>query len=74
MRLAINPEFHYGTKHVDIKFHFLRKQEVFHSINIQYIPTQQHVLIFYQGTYTISIMAIVRALDTHYLILKWEYL
>ena len=43
MRLAVNPEFHSRTKHVDVKFHFLREQVVLRSIDIQYIPTQQQI-------------------------------
>ena len=43
MRLAINPEFHSRTKHVDVKFHFLREQVVLRSIDIQFIPTQQQI-------------------------------
>jgi hypothetical protein len=34
MRLAVNPEFHSRTKHVDVKFHFLREQVVLRSIEI----------------------------------------
>ena len=43
MRLAVNPEFHSRTKHVDVKFHFLREQVVLHTIDIQYLPTQQQI-------------------------------
>lgn len=43
MRLAINPEFHSRTKHVDVKFHFLREQVVLCLINIQYLPTHQQI-------------------------------
>ena len=43
LRLAINPEFHSRTKHVDVKFHFLREQVVLRSIEIQYLPTQQQI-------------------------------
>ena len=34
MRLVVNPEFHSRTKHVDVKFHFLREQVVLRSIDI----------------------------------------
>lgn len=43
MRLAVNPEFHSRTKHVDVKFHFLREQVVLRSIDIHYLPTQQQI-------------------------------
>jgi hypothetical protein len=43
MRLAVNPEFHSRTKHVDVKFHFLREQVVLRTIDIQYLPTQQQI-------------------------------
>ena len=43
MRLALNPEFHSRTKHVDVKFHFLREQVVLRSIDIQYLLTQQQI-------------------------------
>ena len=43
MRLAVNLEFHSRTKHVDVKFHFLREQVVLHTIDIQYLPTQQQI-------------------------------
>ena len=44
MRLAVNPEFHSRTKHVDVKFHFLREQVVLRTIDIQYLPTQQQIV------------------------------
>ena len=43
MRLAVNAEFHSRTKHVDVKFHFLREQVVLHTIDIQFLPTQQQI-------------------------------
>ena len=43
MRLALNPEFHSRTKHVDVKFHFLREQVVLRSIDIQFLPSQQQI-------------------------------
>lgn len=43
MCLAVNPEFHSRTKHVDVKFHFLCEQVVLRSIDIQYLPTQQQI-------------------------------
>jgi hypothetical protein len=43
MRLTVNPEFHSRTKHVNVKFHFLREQVVLRTIDIQYLPTQQQI-------------------------------
>ena len=43
MRLAVNPQFHSRTKHVNVKFHFLREQVVLRSIEIHYLPTQQQI-------------------------------
>ena len=37
MRLALNPEFHANTKHIDIKFHYTRKEIIRQSIHLKYI-------------------------------------
>jgi hypothetical protein len=43
MRLAINPEFHANTKHIDIKYHYTREEIVLHSIRLQYIHTTAQI-------------------------------
>jgi len=39
LRLAMNPEFHAQTKHIDIKYHYTREQILLQSIQLQYINT-----------------------------------
>jgi len=41
--LARNPVFHSRTKHIDIKFHFLREKVEEGAIEIEYISTDQMV-------------------------------
>ena len=39
LRLAMNPEFHAHTKHIDIKYHYTREQILLQSIQLQYVNT-----------------------------------
>jgi hypothetical protein len=43
IRLALNPEFHQRTKHVDIKYHMVRQQIKQHVLNIFYINTTDNI-------------------------------
>ncbi|KAJ0389139.1 hypothetical protein ATCC90586_010323 [Pythium insidiosum] len=38
--LAKNPEFHKRTKHIDIRYHFVRENVETGNIELQYCPTQ----------------------------------
>ena len=37
LRLAMNPEYHAQTKHIDIKYHYTREQILLQSIQLQYV-------------------------------------
>ncbi len=43
IRLAKNPEFHQRTKHVDIKYHFIREQYENGVIDLQYVGTENQL-------------------------------
>jgi len=43
IRLARNPEFHQRTKHVQIKYHFIREQLKNGIIDLQYIGTENQL-------------------------------
>ena len=38
--LAKNPEFHKRTKHIDIRYHFVREKVESGEVTIEYCPTQ----------------------------------
>lgn len=38
---AKNPEFHYKTKHIDVRFHFVRKKVESGEVALEYCPTRQ---------------------------------
>ena len=41
MNLAKNPVHHQRTKHIGIKYHFIRLETQEGRINLEYIPTEQ---------------------------------
>ena len=43
MNLAKNPVHHQRTKHIDIKYHFIRLEIQEGRINLEYIPTEQNM-------------------------------
>ena len=43
IKLVHNPEFHQRTKHVDVKFHFIRSQQENGNINVSYIETERQL-------------------------------
>ena len=43
MNLAKNPEHHQRTKHIDIKYHFIRLEIKQGRINLEYVPTEQNM-------------------------------
>ena len=43
MNLAKNPVHHQRTKHVDIKYHFIRQEIQEGRINLEYIATEQNM-------------------------------
>ena len=40
IKLVHNPEFHQRTKHIDVKYHFIRKQQTNGNIDVNYIESQ----------------------------------
>ena len=43
MNLAKNPVHHQRTKHIDIKYHFIRLEIQEGKINLEYVPTEQNM-------------------------------
>lgn len=43
LRLIRNPEFHKRTKHIDVKFHFIREKVEDKQIDVKYISTEQQL-------------------------------
>ena len=43
MKLADNPQFHNRTKHIDIRYHFLRDTLAAGEITLRYLPTADMV-------------------------------
>ena len=43
MKLAENPQFHNRTKHIDIRYHFIRDTLAAGEIVLQYLPTADMV-------------------------------
>ena len=41
--LAKNPENHQRTKHIDVRYHYIREKEEDGTIEIRYLPTEQMV-------------------------------
>ncbi|OXU16547.1 hypothetical protein TSAR_007831 [Trichomalopsis sarcophagae] len=39
IRLAKNVEFHKRSKHINVKYHFLRERQGFGEVSVQYVPT-----------------------------------
>lgn len=40
IRLIRNPEFHKRTKHIDIKYHYVREKVENHEIEVVFVPTE----------------------------------
>lgn len=45
-RLAGNPELHKKTKHIEVKYHYVREQQQKEEIKIEYVPTNQQTVDF----------------------------
>jgi hypothetical protein len=43
MKLAKNPQFHDRTKHIEVRYHFLRRKVEEGEIELEYIPTGDQV-------------------------------
>ena len=43
IRIGQNPELHQRTKHIDIKYHYLRDQIRKGNISLQWIPTNEQL-------------------------------
>ncbi|OUC43997.1 integrase core domain protein [Trichinella nativa] len=43
LKLAKNPAFHAGTKHIDIRYHFIREAAERKDVELRYLPTEQMV-------------------------------
>ena len=41
--LAKNPVYHQRSKHIDIKYHFVRDEIIEGNLNLDYVPTQDNV-------------------------------
>lgn len=41
IKLVYNPEFHNRTKHIDVKYHFIREKQSGGAINIVYLETEK---------------------------------
>jgi len=39
IKLIFNPEFHKRTKHIDVKYHFIREKQQDGTINVEYVDT-----------------------------------
>lgn len=40
IRLAKNPEFHQRTKHIEVKYHFIREKVASQEISLKFVPTE----------------------------------
>ena len=40
IRLVRNPEFHKRTKHIDIRYHYVREKSESNEIEVIYVPTE----------------------------------
>lgn len=43
IELIKNPKFHQRTKHIDVRYHFIRQQQEAREIDIQHIPTENQL-------------------------------
>lgn len=41
IRLIKNPEFHKRTKHIDVRYHYIREQFEEHSFNLEFVSTHE---------------------------------
>ena len=41
--LANNPEFHTRTKHIDIRYHYIRETMINDSISVVHVPTEENI-------------------------------
>ena len=41
--LANNPEFHTRTKHIDIRYHYIRETIINDSISVVHVPTEENI-------------------------------
>ena len=50
IHLAKNPIHHQRTKHIDVKYHFIRSEVKNGFISLEYIPTDKNVAYFVYET------------------------
>lgn len=43
IRLVKNPEFHKRTKHIDVRYHFIREKFSEGCFSLMYVPTQEQI-------------------------------
>jgi len=43
IKLAKNPKFHKRSKHIDIRYHYLRERVADGDIDVKYIPTEVQI-------------------------------
>ena len=48
MKLATNPEYHQRSKHIDVKYHFVRHEVKEKSVQFCYIPSKTFLDIFFR--------------------------
>ena len=43
VRFVWHPEFHTRTKHIDIRYHYIRGAIVYNSISVVHVPTEENI-------------------------------
>lgn len=66
IRLAMNPEFHGRTKHIDIKYHMIRDQVKLHTIKLTYVNTVDNVADIFTKALPVERFKKLRSLITLY--------
>ncbi|CEG47601.1 copia partial [Plasmopara halstedii] len=59
--LAKNPEFHKRTKHIDIRYHFVREKVEYGQVILEYIPTMDMLAIIITKPIPASQFCILRS-------------
>lgn len=47
IRLVKNPEFHKRTKHIDVRYHFIREKFEENLFRLQYVDTEEQYADFF---------------------------
>ena len=54
LALAKNDTFHQRTKHIDIRYHFIRERVQWGHVNLEFIPTDKQEAVFSPSVLTSS--------------------